>query len=87
MIDFERTEWGPAMRDFVRLSDAWHGRPDLLQAVMDGYGRPFPRRKNPSSRSCPSWTPSRAFPTALPTAIPGSSSAAGARWGDSAPRP
>ncbi|GHE39274.1 hypothetical protein GCM10018771_19690 [Streptomyces cellulosae] len=29
------------MRDFVRLSDTWHGRPDLLQAVMDGYGRPF----------------------------------------------
>ncbi|MFE7583574.1 hypothetical protein ACFU5Y_18715 [Streptomyces gardneri] len=29
------------MRDFVRLSDAWHGRPDLFQAVMGGYGRPF----------------------------------------------
>ncbi|MEU0670654.1 hypothetical protein ABZ508_32170 [Streptomyces lavendulocolor] len=29
------------MRDFVRLSDAWHGRPDLFQAVMDGYGRRF----------------------------------------------
>ncbi|WUI43239.1 aminoglycoside phosphotransferase family protein [Streptomyces zaomyceticus] len=41
VIDFERAEWGPAVRDFVRLSDAWHGRPDLLQAVMDGYGRPF----------------------------------------------
>lgn len=29
------------MRDFVRLSDAWHGRPDLFRAVIDGYGRPF----------------------------------------------
>ncbi|MER6434119.1 hypothetical protein ABT272_41545 [Streptomyces sp900105245] len=41
VIDFERSEDGPAVRDFVRLSDAWHGRPDLPQAVMDGYGRPF----------------------------------------------
>ncbi|MFD5586623.1 hypothetical protein ACFWII_22840 [Streptomyces sp. NPDC127063] len=41
MIDFERSEEGPAIRDFVRLSDAWHGRPDLFAAVMDGYGRPF----------------------------------------------
>lgn len=41
VIDFERSEEGPAARDFVRLSDAWHGRPDLQQAVMDGYGRPF----------------------------------------------
>ncbi|MFE0087721.1 phosphotransferase [Streptomyces sp. NPDC058991] len=41
VIDFERSEEGPAVRDFVRLSDAWHGRPDLLAAVMDGYGRSF----------------------------------------------
>ncbi|KAB1982863.1 phosphotransferase [Streptomyces triticiradicis] len=41
VIDFERSEEGPAVRDFVRLADAWHGRPDLFQAVMDGYGRPF----------------------------------------------
>ncbi|MBB0243642.1 phosphotransferase [Streptomyces alkaliphilus] len=41
VIDFERSEEGPAIRDFVRLSDAWHGRPDLLAAVMEGYGRPF----------------------------------------------
>ncbi|WP_243762148.1 phosphotransferase [Streptomyces sp. Tu 3180] len=41
VIDFERSEEGPAVRDFIRLSDAWHGRPDLLKAVMDGYGRPF----------------------------------------------
>ncbi|MDX3402440.1 hypothetical protein B0E38_01425 [Streptomyces sp. 111WW2] len=25
----------------MRLSDAWAGRPDLYEAVMDGYGRPF----------------------------------------------
>ncbi|MCG7522905.1 phosphotransferase [Streptomyces sp. OfavH-34-F] len=41
VIDFERSEEGPAVRDFVRLSDAWHGRPDLLAAVLEGYGRPF----------------------------------------------
>ncbi|MGI5262396.1 phosphotransferase [Streptomyces angustmyceticus] len=39
VIDFERSEQGPAVRDFVRLSDAWGGRPDLFAAVMDGYGR------------------------------------------------
>ncbi|MGW2472664.1 phosphotransferase [Streptomyces sp. NPDC001665] len=43
VIDFERSEDGPAIRDFVRLSDSWHGRPDLLAAVMDGYGRPLTR--------------------------------------------
>lgn len=41
VIDFERSEEGPAVRDFVRLADAWGGRPDLFEAVMDGYGRPF----------------------------------------------
>lgn len=41
VLDFERSEVAPGMRDFVRLSDAWHGRPDLLQAVLDGYGRDF----------------------------------------------
>ncbi|MFI2736662.1 phosphotransferase [Streptomyces sp. NPDC018711] len=41
VIDFERSEEGPAIRDFVRLSDACHGRPDLLAAVADGYGRSF----------------------------------------------
>ncbi|MER6719858.1 phosphotransferase [Streptomyces halstedii] len=43
VIDFERSEPGPAVRDFVRLSDAWHGRPDLFQALLDGYGRRFTR--------------------------------------------
>ncbi|MGW2033763.1 phosphotransferase [Streptomyces sp. NPDC001811] len=41
VIDFERSEDGPAVRDFVRLSDAWHARPDLLTAMMNGYGRLF----------------------------------------------
>ncbi|MFE2849765.1 phosphotransferase [Streptomyces lavendulae] len=41
VIDFERSETGPAVRDFVRLSDAWAGRPDLYGALMDGYGRAF----------------------------------------------
>ncbi|MFH8381291.1 hypothetical protein ACH4E7_10135 [Kitasatospora sp. NPDC018058] len=35
----KRAEPGPAVRDFVRLSDAWTGRPDLYEAVMAGYGR------------------------------------------------
>ncbi|MEE1823801.1 phosphotransferase [Streptomyces sp. BE20] len=39
VIDFERAEPGPAIRDFVRLSDAWTGRPDLHEAVMAGNGR------------------------------------------------
>ncbi|MFD8316221.1 phosphotransferase [Kitasatospora purpeofusca] len=39
VIDFERSEPGPAVRDFVRFSDAWFGRPDLAEAVMAGYGR------------------------------------------------
>lgn len=39
VIDFERSEPGPAVRDLVRLSDAWAGRPDLYEALMAGYGR------------------------------------------------
>lgn len=41
VIDFERSEEGPAVRDFIRLSDAWAGRPDLYDATMAGYGRPL----------------------------------------------
>ncbi|MFI9325206.1 methyltransferase, FxLD system [Kitasatospora aureofaciens] len=41
VIDFERSEPGPAIRDFVRLSDAWNGRPDLHEALTAGYGRPL----------------------------------------------
>ncbi|WP_237519111.1 aminoglycoside phosphotransferase family protein, partial [Streptomyces sp. SID5910] len=39
VIDLERSEPGPAVRDLARLSDAWHGRPDLLAAFLGGYGR------------------------------------------------
>lgn len=41
VIDFERAEHGPAVRDFVRLSDAWLGRQDLYGALTAGYGRPL----------------------------------------------
>ncbi|WP_199811263.1 aminoglycoside phosphotransferase family protein [Kitasatospora phosalacinea] len=41
VIDFERAQMGPAVRDFVRLADLWAGRPDLLEALTDGYGRTF----------------------------------------------
>ncbi|MFD9586155.1 aminoglycoside phosphotransferase family protein [Streptomyces sp. NPDC059980] len=41
VIDLERSEPGPAVRDLVRLSDAWHGRPDLLAGFLAGYGRPL----------------------------------------------
>lgn len=39
VIDFERSEPGPAVRDLVRLADAWAGRPELYAVFMDGYGR------------------------------------------------
>ncbi|GAB2442586.1 hypothetical protein GCM10027162_41440 [Streptomyces incanus] len=39
VIDLERSEPGPAVRDLVRLSDAWDGRPDLFEAFLTGYGR------------------------------------------------
>ncbi|MEV5387591.1 phosphotransferase [Streptomyces sp. NPDC052721] len=39
VIDFERSEPGPAVRDLVRLGDAWVGRPDLREAFFAGYGR------------------------------------------------
>ncbi|WP_221354654.1 phosphotransferase [Streptomyces beigongshangae] len=39
VIDFERSEPGPAVRDLVRLSDAWSGRVDLFEAFLAGYGR------------------------------------------------
>ncbi|MGV9654470.1 phosphotransferase [Streptomyces sp. NPDC003554] len=41
VIDLERSEPGPAVRDLVRLSDAWVGRPDLFEAFLAGYGRPL----------------------------------------------
>lgn len=39
LFDFERAEYAPAVRDLVRLSDQWHGRPDLEEAFLNGYGR------------------------------------------------
>ncbi|MFE9339588.1 phosphotransferase [Streptomyces sp. NPDC007063] len=39
VIDFERSEPGPAIRDIVRLCDTWAGRPDLYDAFLAGYGR------------------------------------------------
>lgn len=39
VIDLERSEPGPAVRDLVRLADAWAGRPDLFDAFLTGYGR------------------------------------------------
>ncbi|MFB6518145.1 phosphotransferase [Streptomyces sp. NPDC056401] len=39
LFDFERSEYGTATRDMVRLSDTWTGRPDLRAAFLDGYGR------------------------------------------------
>lgn len=40
MIDFERAEVAPAVRDLVRLVDGqWDGRPDLANAFFAGYGR------------------------------------------------
>ncbi|MFH8634900.1 phosphotransferase [Streptomyces lydicus] len=39
VIDLERSEPGPAVRDLVRLSDAWASRPDLFEAFLAGYGR------------------------------------------------
>lgn len=39
VIDFERSEPGPTVRDFARLLDAVDGRADLRQALFAGYGR------------------------------------------------
>jgi Ser/Thr protein kinase RdoA (MazF antagonist) len=40
MIDFERAEAAPAVRDLARLAHgAWDGRPDLRKAFFTGYGR------------------------------------------------
>jgi hypothetical protein len=40
LIDFERAEYGPALRDLIRLEyGPWDGRPDLREAFLDGFGR------------------------------------------------
>ncbi|MFI6642616.1 phosphotransferase [Streptomyces sp. NPDC050504] len=38
LVDFERAELGPPVRDFVRIADVWDGRPDLADAFFSGYG-------------------------------------------------
>ncbi|MFB7947994.1 phosphotransferase [Kitasatospora phosalacinea] len=40
-LDAARTHLAPGDADFVRLADLWAGRPDLLEALTDGYGRTF----------------------------------------------
>lgn len=40
LIDFERAELAPAVRDLVRLEyGPWHGQPYLGAAFLAGYGR------------------------------------------------
>jgi Ser/Thr protein kinase RdoA (MazF antagonist) len=40
LIDFERAEPGPAVRDLVRLEyGPWDSKPHLRAAFLDGYGR------------------------------------------------
>jgi Ser/Thr protein kinase RdoA (MazF antagonist) len=42
LIDFERAELAPAIRDLVRLEfGPWDGRPDLRDTFFKGYGRPL----------------------------------------------
>ncbi|MFF0476478.1 NUDIX domain-containing protein [Streptomyces sp. NPDC004284] len=41
IVDFERSEPQPVVRDLVRLLDRFDGREDLCRAFFDGYGRPF----------------------------------------------
>ncbi|MFB9831011.1 aminoglycoside phosphotransferase family protein [Actinoallomurus acaciae] len=42
LIDFERAELGPAVRDLVRLEyGCWDTRPELREAFLDGYDRNF----------------------------------------------
>ncbi|WP_055587060.1 NUDIX domain-containing protein [Streptacidiphilus griseoplanus] len=39
LIDYERSEPGPMVRDLVRLADEWAYRPDLEAAFFSGCGR------------------------------------------------
>lgn len=42
LIDFERSEPGPAVRDLIRLEyGSWDTRPELREAFLDGYDRPL----------------------------------------------
>ena len=51
LIDFERSEYGPAVRDLVRLEyGPWDARPDLRTAFHDGYGRALTPLENDALR-------------------------------------
>lgn len=51
VIDFERAEPGPAVRDLVRLEYRnWDTRPDLRAAFLDGYGRNLTDEKTEALR-------------------------------------
>ncbi|MGC5006382.1 aminoglycoside phosphotransferase family protein [Streptomyces sp. NBC_01762] len=42
LIDFERSEPGPLVADFVKLATSlWPGHPELRTALFEGYGRPL----------------------------------------------
>lgn len=70
VIDFERSEPAPAVRDLVRLSDAWVSRPDLFDAFLTGYGRKLTLSKSGVWSPTPPSIPSPGCGSAPPTAIP-----------------
>ncbi|MFK0256399.1 hypothetical protein [Streptomyces sp. NPDC090445] len=37
----KRCAYAPAVRDWLRFSDAWAHRPDLRDGFREGYGRPL----------------------------------------------
>jgi Ser/Thr protein kinase RdoA (MazF antagonist) len=52
LIDFERAEPAPAIRDLVRLEyGPWDGNPRLREAFFDGYGRPLTSDEEAALRS------------------------------------
>lgn len=52
LIDFERAEVAPAVRDLVRLEyGPWDGRPDLRASFLAGYGRTLTDAEDAALRS------------------------------------
>lgn len=52
LIDFERAEVAPAVRDLVRLEyGPWDGRPDLRASFLTGYGRTLTGTEEAALRS------------------------------------
>ncbi|MFJ2734498.1 aminoglycoside phosphotransferase family protein [Streptomyces sp. NPDC087317] len=82
VIDFERSEPGPAIRDVVRLADAWATQPRLRPATAANSPPP---KKNASS-STPRSTPFPASSTAPPTPTWKHKNAATAPWRACAPK-